>query len=499
MSFSLQHAISSLTDRQKDPFMSRFPKYRILDRVLRPRYVAAALLATLLNTFGPTSISLIILNGYTVPGPGPLTALADPPDLGDVQQSLDVNQLLNLPDVPASTGLDADGYPIGAGRGYTPAQENPLLGKSLILTPMECAKKYGIQFCACTKLDDGRDACYHQTPSAGYYDLATCEAIWGSGQCVCKEDGACYYPGQEREAKGMSCLDQIFFFPGESMECRKAGLMTVGNNCCKTSDEASSSCGFENLASKLGISDILMTALSVGSTINDLTGFTTSVGLTGNTVVGYAAEALAEKIVESWIANGTTTGLIADLTMLVGDAGAEVAITTLETGLATAGETIAADAATAAVAGMLSSMITIVSIAYTLYQIYNIVQQLAECTPGELMLGCKRAKHVCHKVGNRCKIKIFGMCLQDMEVFCCFNTQLARIIHEQGRPQIGLDWGSGKSPRCRGFYADEFVSLDFGRMDFGEYATELTKQMSSDIGPKVEQAVQKAMDNFGVQ
>jgi hypothetical protein len=52
---------------------------------------------------------------------------------------------------------------------------------------------------------------------------------------------------------------------------------------------------------------------------------------------------------------------------------------------------------------------------------------------------------------------------------------------------------------CRGFYADEFVSLDFGRMDFGEYATELTKQMSNELGPKIEEAVHKAMDNFGIE
>jgi hypothetical protein len=469
--------------------------------------VAVALVAAMLNTFGPTSVTLFTMYGYTVPGPGPMPALADPHDLSDVQQSLNLNELLDMPPVPTSSGLDAQGYPQGAGRGYTPAQENPLLGKSLILTPMECAKKYGVQFCACTKLDDGRDACYHQTPRAGYYDLATCEMIWGSGQCLCGEDGACYYPGREREAKGMSCLDQIFFFPGESMECRKAGLMTVGNNCCKTSDEASNSCGFENLAKKLGLSDILMTALSVGSAIDDLA------GITGFAPVQMASEAIAGKIVESWIAGGTTSGFIADLTLLFNSDGmASLAIHTIEYEMATgaaqaaaagageaAGTTLGTQMATSAVAGMLSSMFTIVSIAYTLYQIYNIVKQLAECTPGELILGCKRAKHVCHEVGNRCKIKVFGMCLQSMQVFCCFNTQLARIIHEQGRPQVGPDWGSGKHPNCRGFYADEFVSLDFGRMDFGEYATELTRQMSSDIGPKVEQAVQKAMDNFGVQ
>jgi hypothetical protein len=310
----------------------------------------------------------------------------------------------------------------------------------------------------------------------------------------------------------MSCLDQIFFFPGESMECRKAGLMTVGNNCCKTSDEASNSCGFDNMASKLGLDDMAMLALSLGNTINNLS------GLIGTSFSEIAAKAVAETAVTSFMQGGTLGQIGMSIGQAFGDQVGEVALNGL-TSWVTSNPVAAADlaagglagsvaegvggqmaqAAVSAIANAIGSMITIISIAYTLYQIYNIVQQLAECTPGEMILGCKRAKHVCHKVGNRCKIKIFGMCLQDMEVFCCFNTQLARIIHEQGRPQIGLDWGSGKSPRCRGFYADEFVSLDFGRMDFGEYASELTKQMSSDIGPKVEEAVRKAMDNFGVQ
>jgi hypothetical protein len=241
------------------------PKKLSLENILQPRYVDFALLAACLHTFGPVLPSFV--------RSGPRIAAAAEPVLPDVPQSLDVNDLLNLPEVPPSVGLDDEGYPQGAGRGYTPAQENPLLGKSVILTPMECAKKYGIQFCACTKLDDGRDACYHQTPSAGYYDLATCEMIWGGGQCQCDEAGSCFYPGQQREAKGMSCLDQIFFFPGESMECRKAGLMTVGNNCCKSKDESSNACGFENMASDLGLSDLAMTSLSVASAINDLTGF----------------------------------------------------------------------------------------------------------------------------------------------------------------------------------------------------------------------------------
>ncbi|MDR3176934.1 MAG: conjugal transfer protein TraN [Desulfovibrio sp.] len=308
----------------------------------------------------------------------------------------------------------------------------------------------------------------------------------------------------------MSCLDQIFFFPGEKMECRKSGLMTMGNSCCKNKDEATESCGFENLAGELGLDDIALTALSVGNTINNLS------GLTGASLSEMAAKAIAESVVETWIKEGTVEGVAASLTKLFGGEFAEAALGGLEELLfeqgaefvmqelakeaaVTGGAKVVTTAAISAVASAIASMINIIGIIYAIYQVYNLMSQLAECTPGELMLACRRAKHVCHKVGSRCKIKVFGACLQDMEVYCCFNTQLAKVIHEQGRPQIGMGWGSGKKPLCRGFYADEFVSLDFGRMDFSEYANELTRQMSNNIGPDIEKAMRKAMDNFGLQ
>jgi hypothetical protein len=186
-----------------------------LENILQPRYVAIALLAACLHTFGPVLPFQI--------GPDPRIAAAAEPVLPDVPQSLDVNDLLNLPEAPPSVGLDDEGYPQGAGRGYTPAQENPLLGKSVILTPMECAKKYGIQFCACTKLDDGRDACYHQTPSAGYYDLATCEMIWGGGQCQCDEAGSCFYPANSAKPKACPALTRFSFSPVKVWNAVKPG------------------------------------------------------------------------------------------------------------------------------------------------------------------------------------------------------------------------------------------------------------------------------------
>ena len=43
----------------------------------------------------------------------------------------------------------------------------------------------------------------------------------------------------------------------------------------------------------------------------------------------------------------------------------------------------------------------------------------------------------CHFIGDYCKQEwwLIG-CVQRANVFCCFNSMLARIIHEQGRPQL---------------------------------------------------------------
>lgn len=79
--------------------------------------------------------------------------------------------------------------------------------------------------------------------------------------------------------------------------------------------------------------------------------------------------------------------------------------------------------------------------------------------------------HLCHYVGSKSKKK-FGFIAQRWKYYCCFNSILARIIHEQGRPQIGIGWGGGNdlNPNCRGFTTQELASLDFSKIDLTEYA-----------------------------
>ena len=77
-------------------------------------------------------------------------------------------------------------------------------------------------------------------------------------------------------------------------------------------------------------------------------------------------------------------------------------------------------------------------------------------------------------------------CVQKAKSYCCFNTKMARIIHEQGRPQLvsfGADggWGVPVSPNCRGFTPDEFQYLDFSRIDLSEYFEDIQKDLSTKI------------------
>ena len=118
------------------------------------------------------------------------------------------------------------------------------------------------------------------------------------------------------------------------------------------------------------------------------------------------------------------------------------------------------------------------------------------CNPDSIAASCEASeieewslveKGNCHRVGTYCDTKFLGMCMAHKETSCCFASKLARIIHEQGRPQLqafgeGGGWGSPESPRCRGFPPDEFQMVDFGQLNLDEYVADLTAQIQQ-VGP----------------
>ena len=91
------------------------------------------------------------------------------------------------------------------------------------------------------------------------------------------------------------------------------------------------------------------------------------------------------------------------------------------------------------------------------------------CNSEEEQLRLARQEGQCVYVGSYCsEDSIFG-CLAKKETHCCFRSKLARIIQEQGREQLGLDWGGARSPECDGFTGEQLAALDFSVIDFSEY------------------------------
>ena len=116
------------------------------------------------------------------------------------------------------------------------------------------------------------------------------------------------------------------------------------------------------------------------------------------------------------------------------------------------------------------------------------------CSANDRSLAQRQQAGLCHYVGTYCSNKtFFGICLKKRKTFCCFNNKLGRIIHEQGRPQAGIDWGSTKNPDCAGFTVAMFQTLDLSVMDFSEFYNDV---LDTYVGPDTDAATSAIRDRI---
>lgn len=96
---------------------------------------------------------------------------------------------------------------------------------------------------------------------------------------------------------------------------------------------------------------------------------------------------------------------------------------------------------------------------------------LAHCSQEEKELGAAKQKNEVIYVGGYCSHHtIFGFCTSHSEGYCTFSGMLAKIVQYQGRgQQLGIGFGSGQSPNCRGLTVDELGRIDFSKIDFSSY------------------------------
>lgn len=102
---------------------------------------------------------------------------------------------------------------------------------------------------------------------------------------------------------------------------------------------------------------------------------------------------------------------------------------------------------------------------------------LSSCSEDEKALAKQKDKKQCHYVGTYCAGKVLGVCTRKKSNYCCFGSKIARIFHEQGRPQLGKSFGTAKDPDCSAFSVEELSKLDFSKMDLSELFDDLLKNI----------------------
>ena len=128
----------------------------------------------------------------------------------------------------------------------------------------------------------------------------------------------------------------------------------------------------------------------------------------------------------------------------------------------------------------------------------NSLLNLNNCSPDSALVVDGVNNKAAHYVGEYCvdHWAVIG-CVQQSKMYCVFSSELARVIAEQGRPQLtdfGSDggWGTATSPNCRGFTPQEFQMLDFSKMNLSEWINDMT---TTSI-PQVQQNVTANINNF---
>ena len=123
----------------------------------------------------------------------------------------------------------------------------------------------------------------------------------------------------------------------------------------------------------------------------------------------------------------------------------------------------------------------------------------ANCKENEIALMKSQEKKLCHYVGSYCskKIPIIGTCQTTTKSYCCFGSKISRVINEQGKAQLGIDWGSGASPDCRGLTANELQNLKFDTMDLSEITSDIASQATPPNQSYIEGKVKNTMEGYG--
>ncbi len=148
-------------------------------------------------------------------------------------------------------------------------------------------------------------------------------------------------------------------------------------------------------------------------------------------------------------------------------------------------EAAGATAAEGALSSAIGTALMVVGYVYMAYMIAKmVVSMVYACEEEEMQTVSSVAVKNCHYIGTYCKSKVLGVCIVKMKSYCCFQSQLGRIINEQIRLQMEekkledgtvvkvpkiADWGSARSPYCEGLSVEDLNKVDWDAIDLSEW------------------------------
>ena len=115
---------------------------------------------------------------------------------------------------------------------------------------------------------------------------------------------------------------------------------------------------------------------------------------------------------------------------------------------------------------------------------------LASCSTEEKELAQSKQNGYAIYLGKYCAHKKFGICIEHREGYCVFNGLLAKDVQQQGRRnQLGISFGSAKSPDCSGIAVTDLQKIDFSKIDFSNLEQSLQKQANFPSQSSIQQYI----------
>lgn len=90
------------------------------------------------------------------------------------------------------------------------------------------------------------------------------------------------------------------------------------------------------------------------------------------------------------------------------------------------------------------------------------------CDSDEKELAAKKETGTCTYLGDYCRKKVLGFCIDRRQRHCCFNSPMTKMIREQLRTLGIKGMGTAKRPDCSGVSVRDFARMNTADIDTGD-------------------------------